>query len=73
MKENNIVLDNVKLLKSNLYIYQKEIKSLEVLNDAQVNICSSPINNLKITVKKNAHLEINYFNIIEKSETNINI
>ena len=25
MKENNIILDNVKLLKSNLYIYQKEI------------------------------------------------
>lgn len=73
MKENNIVLDNIKLLKSNLYIYQKEIKSLEVLNDAQINICSSPINNLKITVKKNAHLEINYFNIIEKAETNINI
>src|SRR5574344_2914274 len=71
--KNIILLDNIKLDKENVLIENKQIKEINVTGKSKINLFNCNIIDLKIIVNNNSSLEINYFNIIDELDTNINI
>lgn len=69
---NKILVDNIILNNEKIFL-NNEIKRIEAIGNCELNIFRYNITNLEIVVKDNSSLVINYFNVIDKLDSNITI
>ena len=69
---NKLLIDNI-IYKDNIININNNVHNISVFGNFKVNIFNEDIDNLDVLINDNSSLEINYFNIIKKDQTRINI